>query len=124
MSGFTGTAQMTAKLNALAARFPQRVARALYQEALVELKEMKRRTPVDTGALRASEEVEEPTISGRDIAVRVTAGGPSAPYALIVHERLDVDHPVGQAKFMESVIHESQPYMAQRIATRLEGLGE
>lgn len=95
-------------------------AKALYQEALIESKESQRRTPVDTGALRASHVVTRPTIEGQDATVSIQVGGPAAPYAITVHERLDVDHPVGQAKFLESVINESRPYMAERILKRLD----
>lgn len=52
--------------------------------------------PVDTGALRNSIRVEE-----RDNGYAVVAGGPEAPYAIYVHERLDLHHEVGQAKFIE-----------------------
>ena len=40
-------------------------------------------------------------------------------YAIWVHERLDVLHPIGQAKFLESTLLESIPYLAERIAKRI-----
>lgn len=115
-----GAAQIRAKLVRLQTRFPDEVGRALYQESEVELKEIKRRTPVDTGELRASEHVEGPFRSGRSISTRIVAGGPSASYALYVHENLEAFHAVGQAKYIESVLFESQPYMSARVAKRID----
>jgi hypothetical protein len=103
-----------------ARKFPDAVAAALYQEMLIEHAEIQRRTPVDTGALRASEHVETPKIAQNTISCSVVAGGPSAPYAVIVHEDLEAFHRVGQAKFIESVLTESGPYMMDRIGRRLK----
>jgi hypothetical protein len=99
------------------------IGRALYQETSVELKEVKRRTPVDKGALRASEHVEGPLRTGPNdsiIYALIVAGGPAAPYAIYVHEDLEAIHPVGQAKYIESVLLESRPFMAARIAKRID----
>jgi bacteriophage HK97-gp10 putative tail-component len=115
-----GGDELRAKLLRMAERFPEDVARALYAEGSIELAEMKQRTPVETGALRASLAIHKPEIQGRDITVRITAGGPAAPYALYVHENLEADHPVGQAKYMESVINESHSSWTARLAKRLD----
>ena len=99
---------------------PDEFARALYQEAQIELKEIKRVTPVDTGALRASEYVTEPQREGRRIWVEVVAGGPSAPYAFWVHYDLEAYHEHGQALFIEQPLQESAPYLGARIAKRID----
>jgi len=57
--------------------------------------------PVDTGALRASGFVTPPVITGQGVEVTLGFGGPSAPYAVVVHEDLTKRHPVGQAKYLE-----------------------
>jgi hypothetical protein len=114
-----GVEEMKARLLRLAAEAPKEVGRALYEEAKIEEKESRERTPVLTGALRASHETSKPRID-RDISVTIRVGGPSAPYALPVHENLDAFHKVGQAKFLESTLLESAPYMAQRIAKRID----
>lgn len=114
---------MRAKLSRLAKRFPDEVGRALFIETEIESKEVKRRTPVDKGPLRASVHVEGPNRSGsgyRTIGTAIVAGGPSAPYAVYVHENLEAYHAVGQAKFIESVIMEVRPHMAARVARRIE----
>lgn len=120
-----GADKMIQKLRKVADQYPDVVAKALYQEAQIEATEMKRRTPVDTtanaphpGQLRNSIHVEEPERKGRTISVMI-ATGVEAPYAIYVHENPDAYHPVGQWKFMESVINESRSHMADRIARRI-----
>jgi hypothetical protein len=98
----------------------QAVAQALQAEAEIEKTESMRRTPVDTGNLRATHIVTKPEIHGDRVTVRIAVGGPSAPYALRVHEDLQAFHRVGQAKFLESTLKESAPFMATRIARRLQ----
>lgn len=115
-----GMEKLRARLAAMAKRIPNEVARALFAEAQVEMTEAKRRVPVDTGALRASGHVGNPQVVWRDITVRLAFGGPAAPYAIKVHEDLSAYHKTGQAKFLESVILESAPYMAKRVAKRIE----
>lgn len=120
-----GVAQMRANLRRLVQEFPNRVEAALYQEAQIEATEMKRRTPVDItedaphpGNLRNSIHVEDPERHGRNISVTIATGA-QAPYAIYVHENPDAFHPVGQWKFMESVLNESRSHMGGRIARRV-----
>lgn len=120
-----GAGRMVADLKRIAGKFPDKVAAALYQEAQIEVTEMKRRTPVDTranaphpGNLRNSLHAEQPERKGTMISVTV-ASGTQAPYAIFVHENPDAFHPVGQWKFMESVLSESRTHMAARIAARV-----
>lgn len=119
-AGLRGVSEMRAKLERLRQRFPHMTAAALYQEIEVEVKEVKRRTPVDTGTLRNSVRQVGPEVRGRMITTWIAAGGASATYAIYVHEDLEAIHPVGQAKFIESVIMESRPYLAARVARRIE----
>lgn len=104
----------------LAQRIPDEVGRALFQETEVEATEVKRRTPVRYGPLRASVHVEGPFREGRRIWTNIVAGGPAAPYAIFVHEDPDAIHKVGQWKYIESVVKESVPYIAGRIANRID----
>lgn len=120
-----GAKEMIATLKKFVEKYPDHVASALYQEALIEVTEMKKRTPVDTrpnaphpGNLRNSIHAEEPERRGRQISVQI-ATGRQAPYAVYVHENPDAFHPVGEWKFMESVLNESRPHMASRLARRI-----
>jgi hypothetical protein len=130
-------------LAALSQQLKSDVGNALRAEAEIEMTEAKRRTPVQTGALRSSGHVEGPeegtmslatfgnAASGgqgefragpdrADISVRLVFGGPAAAYAVYVHENLEAIHPVGQAKFLESTLLESAPYLVARIAARMK----
>lgn len=115
-----GALQLKRKLGKAALEAPIEFGRAIYQETQVEATEAKKRTPVDTGTLKATVHAEGPTFEARRIYTEVVAGGPAASYAIYVHEDLDAYHPVGQAKFIESTINESAPFMAGRIARRID----
>lgn len=108
------------KIASLQRELPNEVGRAIRVEAEIEATECKRRTPVDTGALRSTIHVEGPTTeAGGSISCAIVAGGPAADYAIHVHENLEAHHPVGQAKFIEEPLRESAPFLPGRIAKRL-----
>lgn len=117
---FKGKTEIQRALDRIAKALPDQIEGALYKEALIETKESQRRTPVLTGALRASHVTKKPERSGNDYGVTIEVGGPSAPYAWHVHEDLDAYHKNGQAKFLESTLLESKPYMAKRVADRID----
>lgn len=114
-----GADKLAARLDRAAKNMPNEWARALYEEAVVETNESKRRTPVDTGAARASHVTRKPVISGRQISVQIEVGGASLDYVIPLHENLEAEHETGQAKFLESTILESAPYMPQRVTARV-----
>ncbi len=132
---FRGADKALADIKKLRAFAPDEFAAALYQEGQIELKEIKKRTPVAVpswyiaqgygkyrgipGALRASEGVTRPQREGRRIFMEVYAGGPSAPYAAAVHWDLEAFHLNGEAMYIERVLQESRPFMAARIAARI-----
>lgn len=121
--GLSGVSRFVTNIKNVSKKWPDNVAKAQYIETQVELKEVIRRTPVDKGPLRASEHVVGPRRErGRRIVTEIVAGGPAAPYAIYVHEDPDALHPVGQWKFIESVLLESRPFMAERIAKRVRSL--
>lgn len=127
--GLNGAKDMVSVLKQIAKKFPDRVAAAMYQEAQIEMTESKRRCPVSPlpapkgvvpGTLRASGTVHKPTRgSGNVITVKMSYGGAAEDYAIVQHERLDFHHTTGQAKYLESVLDESRPYMAARIGKRV-----
>src|SRR5678815_2245328 len=132
-----GVVEMQKKLREIAAKFPDRVAAALYKEAQIEMTESKRRCPVSPtaaqfkamgrtmpkglvpGTLRNSGTVHEPERHGKNISVTLSYGGAAIDYAVVQHERLDFHHTTGQAKYLESVLNESRSHMAERIAVRI-----
>lgn len=113
-----GAERMTTVLRNMVREIPDVVAAAMQSELEVEATESQRRTPVDTGALRASHQVSVEAKPG-EVVGTITVGGVAAPYALYVHENLDAYHPVGQAKFLESTLVESTPHLASRIGKRI-----
>ncbi len=128
---FKGVSEMKAKLREVAKMRPIQAQRALFIEANIEMTEAKRRTPVDVnyaggrtpphpGQLRASGTVHPPVQDRNTTFVVLSFGGGAVDYAAWVHEILENFHPVGQAKYLESTLNESAPYMAQRLAERLK----
>lgn len=53
-----------------------------------------------------------------DQSSEVTVGY-SAPYAAAVHERLDVHHPIGQAKYLEQPLRTEEKAMRDIVRSRL-----
>lgn len=109
---------------------PEDVKKAMREEGEIEVTEMKKRCPVDItpnaphpGNLRASIHMEEPEQVGRSYQMTYATGA-QAPYAVYVHENLEAHHPVGEAKFIESVMKESAPYMKDRIGARMTSFKE
>lgn len=108
------------KIASLQRELPNEIGRAVRAEAEIEATECKRRTPVDSGNLRATIHVEGPINEpGNGISAAIVCGGPAAPYAVHVHENMDAYHRVGGAKFIEGPVRESAPFLPARIAKRL-----
>lgn len=115
-----GSDLLRATLLALGDRSRKAAAAALHQEHEEIMTEAKRETPVDTGALRSSGHVNPPEIKGDVVVSEGGFGGPAAPYAVIVHERLDVNHPNGKAKFYEDPLNRARNGMEGRLAERMK----
>lgn len=117
----TGYAEMKANLERIKKGTPGEVARALTDELRVEAREVRARTPVRTGKLRDSVTVPPALydLSTRKVTGSIVAGA-GLPYALYVHEDLDAFHRIGQAKFLESVLMESGPYLIDRVGARID----
>lgn len=129
-SGLKGHKEMSAKIMKVHDDYPKRVEAALFLEAQIEMTEAKKRTPVDVnyaggrvpphpGQLRASGMVHPPESKGNVLFVTLSFGGGAVDYAIWVHEILENYHPVGQAKYLESVLNESRQHMAERLGRRL-----
>ena len=100
----------------LAKAAPAVTGRALFGEGEEIMRRSKQIVPVDTGALRASGHVVPPKPQRFPVIVELAYGGPSAPYALAVHEKMEVKHTNGQAKYLEVPFKARQTGMSQRIA--------
>ena len=134
-----GADEMIGKLKTIAAKFPDRVAAALYQIAQQIMTEAKRRCPVakDGGTLRASGQVSQPVRNGRNISVTLSFGGAADAYAIAVHETISEHDPPSWTimyqnggiiqwtsqgtgdHFLSSVIDEYVPVMPTLMAAML-----
>lgn len=121
----TGVEKLEAALRASGRRANALGASALYEEAELVMGDAKEQTPVDTGALRASGHVAQPTTTGDRSVVEMGFGGAAAPYAVIVHEDLSAAHAPGtNAKYLERPLLAAVRGMASRMAKRIRsGMG-
>jgi len=91
------------------------------EEVAEQLKEKSvAKTPVDTGELRSRAFVSPVVAEENTMVVTVGYASESPEYAIYVHERTDVRHRVGQAKFLESSLHEIYGQFIQMIGRCLE----
>jgi hypothetical protein len=89
--------------------------------------------PEDTGTLKQSRFIEKRRQGDGTIRVRGGYGGPNdrvnpktkkrvSSYIVPVHERLDLKHPKGQAKFLERAVNETIPEIEGLLAKNLSGV--
>lgn len=101
------------------------LGRALYEEANRIFNQSQALVPVDTGALRSSGMVTLPEQSPQGPSVTIGYGGAAAPYAIYVHERLDLNHPNGgQAKYLEEPVLAAADGIAGRLADTLDAIAK
>lgn len=88
-------------------------------------------TPLETGELRARTFINEPELDNGNWIVNIgyEKGGMSYPatsegtgneYAVYVHERMDLKHKIGQAKFLETAFKNFESEMLEYIAPDME----
>ena len=92
------------------------VEAALYQEGQRTMAVSKRRTPVDTGNLRATGHTKLPKTRGGKTTVVLAYG---TDYAVFVHEILSNFHRVGGAKFLESAVKDNMKGMPGRMRKQI-----
>lgn len=73
--------------------------------------------PVDTGTMRGTGSVVR---EGKTIEIGF--GGPSAPYTVRQHEDLTLNHPTGQAKWLENAFNWQLPMLPGRIEQRVRSV--
>jgi hypothetical protein len=111
----TGFPKLEAALRRLGDRGPRAGLGALYREGERIMTEAKRRTPVATGALRASGQV----VTDGPTRVVLAFGNAAATYAVFVHEDLQARHMNGEAKFLERPLLEAARDMDKRLAAEV-----
>lgn len=106
------TSELLGRLKRLEQSFPEILEEAMAQEMVDVYKDMMPRIPKDTGALRESAYVER--LGNGSVEV-----GVSQSYGIFVHERTELHHPVGEAKFLEKAWNFRKPGMEERIRRRV-----
>lgn len=89
--------------------------------AEILLKKSQELVPVDKGPLKASGKVISNGKKGMAANYTVFYGGPSAPYAFIVHERLGVHHkPPTQAKYLSDAVNAVRGTMTWTLGRQIK----
>ena len=107
----TGDRALAAKLALLVKTAPQAVVLGMYALGERIMADSVRRTPVDTGRLRSTAYVAPPSM----VEPGVVEMGYGTQYAVAVHERTEVAHSTGEAKFLESAVLSIGPRGARTI---------
>lgn len=115
----SGMAGLRRALAAAGERGNEALAAAVADEADAIMAESKRRAPVDTGTLRSSGTVAPVERQRGKVSVEMGYGGAASAYALVQHEEMGYNHPVGEAKFLERPLRERAPKVAGNLARRV-----
>jgi hypothetical protein len=107
------------KLKEFSNRIREIIKRNMGAEGTRLMALMKARTPYRNGALKGSGQSQGPDYEGNDIIVVLSFGSDTVHYAIPVHERINVRHRHGRAKFMESVIQEESSNIGPNLAKDL-----
>jgi hypothetical protein len=119
--GISGSGDLRKNLAKLIREMPKDAARAAFEEWMIEKYESMKITPWKTKTLMKSHRVLKPEIVRGRIFSGITVGNEATEnYAIPVHEDLEMNHPHGEAKFLEKTVRASARYMAQRIANRMD----
>lgn len=73
--------------------------------------------PVDTGDLKASGTTLPAEVEGNNIRKTI---GFNTDYAAAVHERLDVHHEEGEAKYLETALRNNAPKFPEFVANHVK----
>lgn len=112
-----GQDQVQRKLGQLRKKLgPQAFAAGMYAANVDIIRDAKRDAPVDSGTLRNSGYVTLPSDTSRGSVTEAGFGGKAAAYAPVVHERTEISHPKGKAKFFEGSIQANRRKSLRTIA--------
>jgi hypothetical protein len=118
MSGgvtITGKGAVVAALKQVLTSLPDKAKAAILQEAYALQAESQKQCPVEYGLLRASAKT-APTADGAKVSY-------GTQYAVYVHERVELHHPVGKAKFLEDPLNAMRVGYLERLQKRIAAMG-
>lgn len=111
----TGMAEVRRSLLALVEQLPARAAVGLNEVAEETMTDAKQHTPVKFGTLKRSGTVHKHATAA-DLTAALSFG---TEYAVFVHERTELRHTVGEAKFLEHALQRAALTMAEKIAAAI-----
>lgn len=121
----TGAQELTAAFIASGSDAAKYAALGLSEEAYEVFYLSQVFVPVRTGALKTSGTVHEPKVSGSQVTVEITYGGPGTEYAALVHE-LPPDMarhvPPTRWKYLEFPMKMLEKGREQRLAKRIQDM--
>lgn len=122
-SKVTGGDQVKRNLNRILLDVvPSGIAQGLYLEGNNLMADSKENyVPVDLGVLTNTGYVTLPEKVGSVLVVELGFGGPAEAYALPVHERTELRHEVGEAKYLEKPYDLRRPKIARNVAALARG---
>ena len=112
-----GDKELRARLMEYAKKYPEATAAALYQEGFGVMRVSQRKVPVDTGRLRATGYVAPPQEGRGGVYVELGYG---TTYGIYVHERTELKHKVGEAKFLQKALQERSSGYFRRLAAKVK----
>ena len=133
---FSGGDVVAGRLESIAANASRVLERAVKEVANEIIETAVERTPELTGALKSTgrativtegDSIEsEFRFGGQTNSGEAFRAGSGAPgfvnYAVAVHERTEVFHDEGQAKFLESTLNEAAPHWTKSVAAHAKRL--
>lgn len=121
-----GVKQLQGSIERTVVNVRREAKKYIADEAKAIMEESQQEVPVDTGALRASAFVDIDSegnatfgYGGSSVQTNPKTGQLTDDYMTAVHERLDIVHPQGKAKFLEDPVNRHKDTMEVKMAARL-----
>jgi hypothetical protein len=111
----TGLDALEASLKATEKKLSQGVGQGLYAGANEIMTEAKIRTPLAPEKAQQSGYVAKPDVDGDEVFVELGFGGSAAEEAIALHERTELSHDFGEAKYLEHAANAKADDVARRI---------
>lgn len=111
-----GSQELSQRIAQLGQQGEWAAARALYAEGVNLRTDAMDHCPVETGTLKKSHYTSLPEKVGEALVVEVGAGGWAKKYAVYVHERTELRHKVGEAKWLENALKRASSGFTDRLA--------
>jgi hypothetical protein len=123
----SGVPKLKANMLRINERLPRGLKAAAMEEVQQVMQESQSQVPVVTGTLRDSAFIRQDHMGNitfgygdSKAAINPNTGESPRKYMIAVHERLDVQHPQGKAKFLEDPVNAFAQTAEQRFTDKLK----